>query len=237
MFFKFFNQFKTQRLITIQKCTGVPIKKINLYSEAIPVPKGELTEAFHSTKAFGITLKGEIRYAPFLPKDIFIYQSKNGLPDLKALYLPITELLGPGYSIIEEDDERVTINAANAWPDVMEYNLPYCDYVYTATEAVNEFTDEAIEDMGWMIIDFDVSYAELMDMLEEKTDITLVCVESEEPRYFSAMGYFDDLEKTRKVLFDFCQKVIKEKIENDPDYALDFLDEDQYEAAEYFKVI
>jgi len=88
-----------------------------------------------------------------------------------------------------------------------------------------------------MIIDFDVSYTEMIEMLEENADITLVCIEREESHRFSSMGYFTNIEETRKIFFDFCQNIIKEKISKDVDYALELLDEDQREAAEYFKVI
>jgi len=210
------------------------MKIINLLNELIIVSNNELTQALSSNKEFGITIKGEIKYAPFDPVDIFIYQGKTTLPT--QAILDIQELLGSDYEVYKEDD-RTLIKAGNAWPNIIDYNVHNCHYDNTTGDGVTQFADEEIEDMGWMIIDFDVSYAELLEMLEEKADITLVCVEPEEPHQFCGMGYFDDLEGTRKILFDFCQTIIKEKISNDADYALELLDEDQCEAIEFFKVI
>jgi hypothetical protein len=197
------------------------MKKINLLNELIIVSNSKLTQALSSNKEFGITIKGEIQYAPFDPVDIFIYQGKRTLPTQGDLSMQ--QLLGGDYEVYKEDD-KILIKAGNAWQDIIGYNVRNCHYDNTTGYGVTEFADEEIEDMGWMIIDFDVSYAELLEMLEEKADITLICVEPEEPHQLSGMGYFDDIERTRKILFDFCQNVIKDKIANDADYALELLD-------------
>ena len=210
------------------------MKKINLLNELIILSNNEFTQALSSDKEFGITIKGDIKYAPFNPADIFIYQGKNSSPLLTS-NLSGQELLGTGYEVIK-DGERILIKAANALQDIINYNVAHFHYDNTTADSVIQFSDEEIEDMGWMIIDFDVSYAELLQMLEEKADTTLVCVECEDPYRLSGMGYFNDIEGTRKILFDFCQDIIKEKISNNPDYALELLDEDQRETVEFFKV-
>ncbi len=212
------------------------MKKINLLNETIIVSKDKLTQALRSNEEFGITLKGAIKYPPFDPADIFIYQGKILSKTLSTIDSSKQALLGADYTVVE-DNSRLLFKAGDAWQDIIAYNVHHCDYSYTSEESVTQFADEEIEDMGWMIIDFDVSYKELIQMLEEKADITLVCVEREDPYRFSGMGYFNDIEATRKILFDFCQNIITEKINNDADYALDLLDEDQHEAAEFFKVI
>lgn len=211
------------------------MKKINLFNEIIVTSNIELSQALSSNKEFGITLKGEIKYAPFDPLDIFIYQAK--ISPTTALSIPKSkqELLGTDYKVVEDDD-RILIKAGNAWQAIINYNVRNCHYDDTSGDGVDQFGDEEIEDMGWMIIDFDVSYRELVEMLEEKADITLICIQSEEPYQSSGMGYFNDIKATRKILFDFCHDTIKDKIANDTDYALDLLDDDQREAVEFFKV-
>lgn len=216
------------------------MKKINLYKEIIIASNPELSQALSSNKEFGITIKGEIKYAPFEHSDIFIYQGKITPQPASALSIPKPQskqdLLGKDYQVVEDDD-RVLIKAANAWQEIINYNVRNCSYDDTTGDGVAEFGDKEIEDMGWMITDFNVSYRELVEMFEEKTDITLVCIEHEEPYQFSGMGYFNDLEDARKVMFDHCQAIIQEKMNNDPDFAKDELDDDQLEAAEFFKVI
>lgn len=212
------------------------MKKINLFNEIIVTSNIELAQALSSNKEFGITLKGEVKYAPFDPLDIFIYQAKTSPATALNTHTSKQELLGTDYTVVEDDD-RILIKAGNAWQAVINYNVKNCHYDDTSGDGVDQFGDEEIEDMGWMIIDFDVSYKELVQMLEEKADITLIGIQSEEPYQFSGMGYFNDIETTRKILFDFCYNTIKDKIDNDTDYALDLLDEDQREAAEFFKVI
>lgn len=212
------------------------MQKFNLSHETIVLSNSELTQALRSNEAFGITITGEIKYAPYDPVDIFIYQTKTTQPSQPELTTFKQGLLAANYTIVEED-EQILIKAEKAWQEIINYNMRNCHYHDTLAEGVTEFADEEIEDMGWMIIDFDVSYTELIKMLEDKADITLVCVESKEPYQLSRMGYFNDVEGTRKILFDFCQSIIKEKIANDADYALELLDEDQREAVEFFEVI
>jgi len=214
--------------------------KINLYKEIIITSNRELSQALSSNKEFGITIKGEIRYAPFERSDIFIYQGKITPQPSSALSVPKPQskqdLLGKNYQVVE-DDERVLIKAANAWQDIINYNVRNCHYDDTSGDGVAEFGDEALEDMGWLITDFNISYRALVEFLEENADITLVCIENEEPYQFSGMGYFNNLEEARQVLFDHCHAIIKEKLHNDPDFAKEELDDDQLEAVEFFKVV
>jgi len=214
------------------------MRKINLLNEIISVSDQELSQAFTSNKKFGITVNGEIKYAPFKPIDIFIYQSKVRLEAPTVLSVPQLkrkqELLGSNYQVLEEG-ERILINAGNAWQDIINYNIPNCHYDNTSGEGANEFADKEIEDMGWMLVDFDINYREIVEFLEENTDITLICIEHEEPYLSSSMGYFNNIEETQKIFYDFCQNVIKDKLANDPDYTFDYLDEDQREAVEFFK--
>lgn len=215
------------------------MKKINLYDEIIVTSNDELTKALSSNKEFAITVKGEIKYAPFDSTDIFIYkgiikpQAKSMLNVPKILSKQ--ELLGKNYKVVGDGD-RVLIKAVNAWQDIISYNVNNCHYDDTTGDGVDTFKDEELEDMGWMITDFDVSYREIVEFFEEKADVTLLCIETGEPYQFSGMGYFNDIEQARKLFFDFCHDVIKDKIENDPDYAEGWLDEDQEEAVKFFKV-
>lgn len=208
------------------------LKKINLLNEVIIVDNKELSEAFSSNNEFGICLDGSIKYFPFQTQDIFIYQRK---PSPKsAVDLSKQDLLGSNYQVIQEA-QRILIKAGDAWQDIINYNVSNCDYNNISGKEVTEFKNEEIEDMSWMIIDFDVTYMEMFIFLEENVEITLLCVEKDEPYQFSYMGYFADLDATRKVFYNFCQDAIKDKLANDADYTYDYLDEDQREAVSYFK--
>jgi len=180
------------------------MKKINLFREIIIASNRELSQALGSNKEFGITIKGEIKYAPFVPSDIFIYQGKITPQPASALSVPKPrskqDLLGKNYQVVE-DDGRILIKAANAWQDIINYNVRNCDYDDTSGDGVAQFGDDDMEDMGWMIIDFDVSYGELVAVLEEKADITLVCVERDNPYRFSGLGYLHEIEDKRKTTF------------------------------------
>lgn len=212
---------------------------INVNKEIIVVSDTELSQALNSNKEFGITVKGEIKYSPFEATDMFIYQGKitpeanTGISIPKPLLKQ--ELLGKNYQVVE-DGERILIKAGSAWQDIISYNVANCHYDDTTGDGVDVFKDQALEDMGWMITDFDVTYRTLVEMFEDKTDVTLLCYEQEEPYQFSGLGYFNDLTHARETLFDYCQNVIKEKLANDSDYRDEMIDDDQEEAMEFFKL-
>lgn len=214
------------------------MKKINLYDEIIAVSNKELSLALSSNREFGITVKAEIKYAPFDKKDIFIYQGKVSPPANVGLSIPKThqkqELLGKNYQVVE-DGERVLIKAGGAWQEIIGYNVKNCHYDDTTGDGVDTFHDKELEDMGWMVTDFNVSYREIVEFFEEKADVTLLCIEQIEPYQFSGLGYLNNVEEARKLLFDFCQSKIKDKLANDSEYKEDWLDDDQREAIEFFK--
>jgi len=213
------------------------MKKINLYEEIIAVDNKELSNALSSNKEFGITVDAKVVYAPFESTDIFIFKGTITPSSSTSVSVPKElqkqELLGKNYQVVEDGD-RVLIKAAAAWQDIIAYNVENCHYDDTTGDGVDVFKDNELEDMGWMITDFDVSYRELVEFFEEKADVTLLCIERDEPYQFSGLGYFNDLTQARKLLFDLCKKTIEDKLANDPEYAEDWLDEDQEEAIEFF---
>jgi len=215
------------------------MKKINLITEIIIADNKELSQALSSNKEFGITVKGEIKYAPFNTTDMFIYkgtitpQESSGLSVPKPLLKQ--ELLGKDYQVVEDGD-RVLIKAGSAWQEIITYNVNNCHYDDTTGDGIDVFKDQEMEDMGWKVTDFDVTYRTLVEMLEEKADVTLLCYEQEEPYQFSGLGYFDDIKQAREILFDYCRKTIRDKLATDSDYCEDMLDDDQEEAMEFFNV-
>lgn len=216
---------------------SLSMKKINLLNETIAVSNEALCQALISNKEFSITINGEIKYPPFEPTDILIYHKEVSSEDQSEVNLlkdsNAQELLGPDYHL-EEENDSILIKAGNAWDEIINYNIHNSHYHDLSGEGVNEFSDQKIEDMGWMLIDFDTSYKEILAFLEENTDITVICIEQEAPYQSSSMGYFDDIEEAQKTFYDFCQTIIKDKLANDPDFTYDYLDEDQQEAVAFF---
>jgi len=75
-----------------------------------------------------------------------------------------------------------------------------------------------------------------VEALEEECEGTLLCIEYEEPYRFSGLGFVDDLDEARDVLFAFCQKEIERLIETDDDFQKESLSDDEQEAAEFFGI-
>jgi hypothetical protein len=217
------------------------MKKFNLFNEIIIANRAELLSAINSQKEFGINIKGEICFAPFSEKEILIFQTKHTPAQTSALMpqkVPsLAEILGNNYQVVE-DDERVLIKAFSNWQELIKVNTPRASYDDTTGDGVSEFSNSKLEDIGWNATEFNISYRELVDALEEKCEGTLFCIEQKEPNYqFSGLGFLADDEDAQKVLFAFCQEKIKEMMKTDPLYAKEKLSDDEYEAAEFFKLI
>jgi len=216
------------------------MKKFNLFKEIIIVDAKELLTAINTTKEFAITIKGEVKYPPFAEKEIFIYQGEY-TPQATNAIIPtkpktLAEILGNNYQIVE-DDERVLIKAFANWQELIKVNMPRASYDDTTGDGVDKFANEALEDIGWHATDFEISYRELVEVLERECSGTLLCIEQEEPYQFSGLGFLDDDAEAQKVLFAYCQEKIKKMIEENPLYKKENLSDDEEEAAKFFQLL
>jgi len=216
------------------------MKQFNLFNEIIIVNKQELLTAINVSKEYGITIQGEIKYAPFDTKEIFIYQAKHVPQPTNALMASkapsFAEIFGRNYQIVD-DGERILIKAFSNWQELIKVNTPRASYDDTTGDGVDKFANSDLEDIGWQATEFNINYRTLVDILEKECEGTLLCIEQEEPYQFSGLGFLNDDEQAKKVLFAYCQNEIKKIMSEDPLYAKDNLSDDEQEAAEYFKCL
>ncbi len=216
------------------------MKKFNLVKEIIVIDRTALLNAINTNKEFAINDKGEVVAPPYAEKEVFLFKGKAEAPKSSALMTPkpqsIADILGKNYKVVE-DEGRVLIKAAGNWQELIGLNLPNAEYDDTSSDGVAEFGDKEMEDMGWMATDFDIDYRDMVEELEAKVDGLLLCIERDEPYQFSGMGIIFDIQQARDVLFDYCQKIIQEKLANDPDFAPETLTDDEEEAARFFKAL
>ncbi|WP_297434181.1 hypothetical protein [Sulfurimonas sp.] len=216
------------------------MKKFNLFKEIITVNRQELLNAINTTKEFAINIKGKIKFAPFADKEILIYkgahtpQATNALTPTKPKTL--NEILGDNYQVVEDDD-RVLLKAFSNWQELIKVNTPRASYDDTTGDGVDKFANAALEDIGWNATEFDISYRNLVEILETECSGTLLCIEQEEPYQFSGLGFLADDEEAQKVLFTYCHEKIKKMIQENPLYSKDNLSDDEEEAAEFFKCL
>jgi len=205
------------------------MKKFNLFKEIIIANKPTLLNAINTNKVFGININGEIKYEPFTQNDILIYK---GNPEIIEDF---SKVLGKFYQIVEDND-RVLIKAFSNWQELIAVNTPQASYDDTTADGVGEFSSKELEDIGWQVTEFGVRYRELVEVLEEKCDGTILCIEQEEPYQFSGLGFISDNTQAQKIMLDYCQNHVKHLVDNDEDYKKDELDDDQLEALEFFKL-
>ena len=217
------------------------MKKFNLFKEIVTVNKQALLSAINSAKEFGITTEGTVVFAPFADKTALIYAGKHTPSPPNALQMPkpvtLTDMLGKNYQIVEDED-RVLIKAFSNWQELIKINAPRASYDDTTGDGVAEFSNKELEDMGWYATEFDISYRELVELIEEKCDGILLCIEQEEPHYqFSGLGFIADDEAAQTIVFSYCQEKIKKKMATEELYSADNLSDDEEEAATFFQVL
>lgn len=212
------------------------MKKFNLFKEIIVVGRNDFMNALNSHQPFAITVQGEIRYTPFPPDTISIFEGQIPPPSPLSpnLSRPIDQMLGKEYRVVEDDD-RILIKASGAWQNIIRLNRFRALYDDTTADGIDKFADKELEQIGWHATEFNITYREIVEQFESMCDGTIICIEQEEPYQFSGLGFVSDIEQTRSVAYEYCAAIIRDKIANDPDYTT--LTDDEEEAAEFFKAL
>jgi len=206
------------------------MKKFNLFNEIITVKASELKNIIASGNEFGINIYGEIIKPPYTSKDILIFA---GVADKN---IKLEDTLGSKYQIVVAE-ERILIKAFGNWQEIIAFNTPLATYDDTTADGVGEFAIKSLENIGWQATEFNFSYRELVEVLEEKVEGITLCIEQEDPYQFSGLGFLDDDTQAKDILFSYCQNEIKKIMSEDLLYAKEKLSDDEQEAAEYFKCL
>jgi hypothetical protein len=212
------------------KLIGNIMKKFNLFTEIITANTKELQEAVDSGEKFAINTNGEICKEPYQDREILIY---SGIADKNE---SLEKAFGPKYQIVVSDD-RVLIKAFSNWQEIIAICTPLASYDDTTADGVAEFANKDLEEIGWNATEFNVGYRELVELLEEKADGTILCIEQEEPYQFSGFGFIADYTQAQEIMYKYCQDVVKDKLANDEDFEEANLEEDEAFAASYFKAL
>ena len=85
-------------------------------------------------------------------------------------------------------------------------------------------------------MEFGITNRDIGNIIEEACEGKLFCVHKEEPFFFSALVYVDDIKCAREKVREKIKEVITDKLKNDPDYHPDLLDDEQEEAVEFFGI-
>jgi hypothetical protein len=216
------------------------MKKFNLLKEIISIDKPAFTAAINGGRTFGITTGGEIVYAPFDDGRLYVWQGSvektAASPLTPAKPKTLAELLGGKLQVVEVED-RILVKAAGNWQEIMRMNLPRADYDDTTADGVDEFADETLETIGWHATEFDITYRDLLEVIESQCDGTILCIEREGENYqFSGMGFIDDHECARERCTAYCRDRIAKTLEEDDIYRTAGLTDDEEEALEYFGI-
>lgn len=212
------------------------MKKFNLFNEIIITDKAKLLSAINSDKDFTIDVDGKIAYEPFTTKPVIFKgkidkQATNPLNPSASQ--SIDDMFGKNYQIVEDGD-RALIKAFSNWQNIIEFNTENASYDDTTADGVAEFSDDELEDIGWYATDFNINYRTLVEILEDKCDGILLCIEQEEPYQFSGLGFLSDNEQAKDVLYKYAQEEVKKIMAEDEHFAKENLDADEREAAEFF---
>jgi len=217
------------------------VKKFNLFKEIITADKSEVIKAINSSKTFCININGEVKYEPYDEKEILIFSGKHMPKPVSALTPPIpakiADVFGKNYQIVEDGD-RLLIKAFSNWQELIGLNTPRSSYDDTTADGVAEFSNKALENIGWLATEFNINYRDLVEEVETKCEGITLCIEQEEPAYqFSGLGFIFDDKHAQEIMFEFAKNHVKHMMATDSDFEKESLTDDEIEAAEFFKVI
>ncbi|MCF6331374.1 MAG: hypothetical protein L3I99_07515 [Sulfurimonas sp.] len=206
------------------------MKKFNLFNEVIVVNKSDLQNIIAKGEEFGIDINGNIiNNSSYSQKDIYIFKSCADAD------VELVKSFGNKYQLVE-DAQRVLIKAAGNWQALIEINTPNASYDDTSADGVGEFEDKGLEEIGWNAVDFNVYYRSLVEVLEQKCEGTVLCIEQDEPYQFSGLGFIADYKVAYDVLFKYAQERIIDAMKNNEDYKRETLNSDELKVLEFFKL-
>jgi len=205
------------------------MKKFNLFNEIITLNTKELQEIVDLGVKFAINSDGDILTRGLMDGDIIIY---NGIPNKDE---SLEKAFGPKYQVVISE-ERVLMKAFSNWQEIIAINTPLASYDDTTADGVAEFSNKDLEDIGWQATEFSISYRELVEVLEEKVQGVVLCIEQDDPYQFSGFGFITNNDEAKDVMFSYCQEVIKDKLANNDDFKEEYLEDDQIQAREFFKL-
>ena len=74
----------------------------------------------------------------------------------------------------------------------------------------------------------------MVELLEEKVEGVTLCIEQEEPYQFSGFGFIINNAQAKDVMYEYCKEKVKDKLENNDNFKEEYLEDDQFEAKEFF---
>jgi hypothetical protein len=205
-------------------------KKINLLTESFEISNALFSKAMQSNREFGITIDGEIDYE-FNRENIYIFWGKGSI-------FQKNEPLGKGYSV-KLNFVKAIISAENSWNRFKDINRENSLYEDISSDGIDSFKDEILENIGWHIVEFDMTYRDLVEHLEEFGEGAIVSIERDEPYMFDGLGFVKkvDLAKSREILFNFAKEKISSFIEdNREDFQKYGFSREQEEALKFFSI-
>jgi len=212
------------------------MKKFNLVKEIIVVTKNDFLQAINSAKKFAISYEGKIVYEPFPSTLISIFE--GSIPPRSPLEAnlsrPISTMLGTNYQVVDDND-RILIKASSAWQTIIYTNQKRALYDDTTGDGIDAFSDQQLENLGWHATEFSIGYRDIVEQFEKQCEGILLCIEHESPYQFSGLGFVFDIDHARQIGFEYCVNTIKDKLENDEDFAT--LTNDEEEAAIFFNAL
>ncbi len=206
------------------------MKKFNLFSEVIVVNKSDLQNIIDKSEEFAIDIYGNIiDNSSYTKDDIYIFKS------IADTDVELVKSFGNRYQLVE-DDERVLIKAFGNWQALIEINTPNASYDDTTADGIGEFSNKGLEEIGWNAVDFNIYYRSLVEVLEEKCEGVILCIEQEEPYQFSGLGFITDNKAAYSILFKYAQDRITEAMKSDEDYKRETLTNDELKVLKFFKL-
>lgn len=208
------------------------MNNIDISKLKIDINISEILNLLRSKKKFQIDVDANIYIDKEVASSIVvIYKSCEGpISNIEDTGLLIKKLFKSYKPQINKD--ICTLTPLMCWQEIIDLNKTRMLYFDHQSDGVDLFEDEQLEEMGWFAAALDITYRQIVEVLEKEVKGTLVFYDN--AIHFSGFVLVEDINEVRRIIKEFIVNTIYIKIKEDE---LDFDDEDIIEAIEFFKIV
>ncbi len=206
--------------------TNIDISKVKL-----DVNISEILNLVSNKKSFQIDINSKIYVNEEIPSFIAcMYRSKeDSISNIVDTSLIIQKVFKSYKPQINKD--ICTLSPLMCWQEIIDLNKTKMLYFDHQSDGVDLFEDKELEEMGWFAAALDITYRQIVEVIEKEAQGSLVYYDN--TIQFSGFALIKDIKEVRLFVEEFIKNTIDTKIKEDE---LDFNDEDIIEAMDFFKI-
>lgn len=206
------------------------MNSVDIAKVKLKVNISEILNLVLSKQKFKIDIEANVYINKEVPSNkAIIYVSEDNSLSEEEPSLIIMKLFKSYKPQVNKD--ICTLTPLMCWQDVIELNKTRMLYFDHQSDGVDLFEDKELEEMGWYASALDITYRQIVEVIEDKTKGSLVFYDNS--IQFSGFALVEEIKEVRSIIKEYICNTVNTKIKEDE---LDFDDEDVIEAIDFFEI-